>query len=129
MRIGAIAKQVGCHVETIRYYEKQGLIPPALREANGYGKYSDHHLGLLRLIRQAKGLGFSQDQIRSLSHMASKQTNACEEVHLLTVNQLAIIDEKIALLKKMKKDLQALSRSCEKNKKQGCPALSSLIER
>ena len=129
MRIGAIAKQVGCHVETIRYYEKQGLIPPAPREANGYGKYSDHHLELLRLIRHAKDLGFSQDQIRSLSHMASNQNNACEEVHRLTVNQLAIIDEKITLLKEMKKDLQTLSRSCEKNNRQGCPALSSLIER
>ena len=126
MRIGSIAKSVGCHVETIRYYEKVGLIPPAAREPNGYGRYTIEHLRLLRLIRHARDLGFSQDQIRNLSHLASHQDNACEEVHRLTKDQLTVIDEKMAHLRRMKKDLQALSRSCENNKQDSCPALQRL---
>lgn len=127
VKIGAIAKSVGCHVETVRYYEKVGLIPPVMRQANGYGSYSKQHLDLLRLIRHAKGLGFSQNQIRNLSQLAMQQDNACQDVHRLTKQQLAAIDEKMSQLREMKKDLQALSRSCEKNRNENCPALRRLI--
>ena len=127
MRIGVIARSVGCHVETVRYYEKVGLIPPALRQSNGYGIYSQQHLELLRLIRHAKDLGFSQQQIRNLSQLATQPGNACQEVHRLTKNQLAIIEEKMAKLRKMKRDLRALSRGCETNGLEGCPALERLI--
>jgi DNA-binding transcriptional MerR regulator len=126
MQIGTLAKSVGCHVETIRYYEKEGLIPPAKRAANGYGIYSENHLKLLRLIRHAKNLGFSQDQIRELSHLASLENNACDEVYQLTKIQLEIIDEKLINLKLMKKNLKNLSKACEENINENCPALERL---
>jgi DNA-binding transcriptional MerR regulator len=126
MQIGTLAKSVGCHVETIRYYEKEGLIPPAKRAANGYGIYSGNHLKPLRLIRHAKNLGFSQNQIRELSHLASLENNACDEVYQLTKIQLKIIDEKLTDLKSMKKNLKNLLNSCEGNTNENCPALERL---
>jgi DNA-binding transcriptional MerR regulator len=103
MRIGTLAKSVDCHVETVRYYEKEGLIPPAKKAPNGYGMYCDSHLKVLRLIRNAKNLGFSQVQIRELSQLALLQNRACNEVYQLTKIQLITIDQKLKDLKMMKK--------------------------
>ena len=127
MRIGAIAKSVGCHVETVRYYEKVGLLPPTKKSPNGYGMYSEQHLKLLRLIRHARDLGFTQNQIRNLSQLTSHRDNACNEVHRLTKDQLTIIDDKMEHLRRMRKDLKALSLSCEKNENDDCPALACLV--
>jgi len=127
MKIGALSKAVGCHVETVRYYEKEGLLPPATRAANGYGEYSDTHLKLLRLIRHAKGLGFSQTQMRELVRLTRKQDSACDEVHQLTLAQLSVIAEKLRALRKMQKALKELSSACERNQHVDCPVLEHLV--
>jgi DNA-binding transcriptional MerR regulator len=101
MRIGLLAKSANCHVETVRYYEKEGLIPPANKAPNGYGMYSDSHLKVLRLIRNAKILGYSQIQIRELSQLALLQNRVCNEVYQLTKSQLITIDQKLKDLKMM----------------------------
>jgi DNA-binding transcriptional MerR regulator len=126
MRIGTLAKAVGCHVETVRYYEKEGLIPPAKKAPNGYGIYSDRHLKILRLIRNAKNLGFSQVQIRELGQLELLQGRACDEVYELTKNQLVTIDQKLKDLKVMRKTLESLSATCEGNSNQNCPTLERL---
>ncbi len=126
MKIGALAKAVGCHVETVRYYEKEGLIPPAKKAPNGYGIYSDRHLKILRLIRNAKNLGFSQVQIRELGQLALLQGRACNEVHELTKNQLVTIDQKLQDLMVMRKTLESLSATCEVSSNQNCPTLERL---
>jgi DNA-binding transcriptional MerR regulator len=129
MRIGTLAKSVGCHVETVRYYEKEGLIPPAKKAANGYGMYSESHLKVLRLIRNAKDLGFSQIQIRELSHLALLQNRACNEVYQLTKTQLVTIDQKLEDLKVMRKTLKSLSVTCEQNSNDNCPVLERLASK
>jgi DNA-binding transcriptional MerR regulator len=126
MRIGTLAKAVGCHVETVRYYEKEGLIPPAKKAINGYGIYSDNHLKVLRLIRNAKTLGFSQIQIRELGQLALLQDRACNEVYQLTKNQLVTIDQKLKDLKMMRKTLKSLSVTCKQNSYESCPVLEQL---
>jgi DNA-binding transcriptional MerR regulator len=126
MRIGTLAKAVGCHVETVRYYEKEGLIPPAKKATNGYGIYSDNHLKVLRLIRNAKTLGFSQIQIRELGQLALLQDRACNEVYQLTKNQLVTIDQKLKDLKMMRKTLKSLSVTCKQNSYKSCPVLEQL---
>ena len=94
MKIGALAKSAGCHVETVRYYEKEGLLPPSAKLANGYSEYADLHLKLLLLIRHAKDFGFTQKQIRELVQLATSQNSPCEEVHQLTLAQLEVIEAK-----------------------------------
>jgi DNA-binding transcriptional MerR regulator len=129
MRIGILAKSANCHVETVRYYEKEGLIPPAKKMSNGYGLYSDSHLKVLRLIRNAKSLGFSQVQIRELSQLALLQDHACNEVYQLTKNQLITIDQKLKDLKVIRKSLNSLAVTCEKNSNENCPALERLASK
>jgi DNA-binding transcriptional MerR regulator len=126
MRIGILASSANCHVETVRYYEKEGLIPPANKAPNGYGMYSDSHLKVLRLIRNAKNLGFSQIQIRELSQLALLQNRGCNEVYQLAKKQLIAIDQKSDNLKMMRKTLKSLSDSCEGNANENCPALEQL---
>jgi len=126
MKIGTLAKAVGCHVETVRYYEKEGLLPPARRFANGYGEFTDTHLQLLRLIRHAKGLGFSQPQIRELVRLTIAKDNACEEVHRITLAQLDVVGEKLRSLRKIQNVLRKLSVACEQNEHADCPVLEQL---
>ncbi len=127
MKIGKLAKTVDCHVETVRYYEKQGLLPPAKKSANGYGNYSENHLRLLRLIRHAKGLGFSQTQVRQLVQLASGREGACDDVHELTLEQLHVVDSKLRELSKMKEALVRFSKACEENQDKDCPVLDELV--
>lgn len=127
MRIGVLAKSVGCHVETVRYYEKEGLLPPALKAPNGYGLYSEIHLKVLRLIRHAKGLGFSQPQIRELVRLATNKDNPCDNVYRLTEAQLTIIDAKLRELQHMRNALKRLSAACRKNEDGDCPVLEYLV--
>ena len=126
MKIGALAKSVDCHVETVRYYEKIGLIPPSIKASNGYGSYSENHLKILRLIRHAKSLGFSQQQIRELSQLATRQDNKCDDVYQMTITQLNFVDEKLKGLRRMRKALKNLSASCEQNLHESCPVLEQL---
>jgi len=127
MKIGALAKAVGCHVETVRYYEQKGLLPPAKHLANGYREFSDVHLQLLRLIRHAKGLGFSQPQIRELVRLSRSQVNACEEVHEITLAQLDVVAEKLRSLRKIQNTLRTLATACEQNKHADCPVLEQFV--
>jgi len=127
MKIGKLAKSVDCHVETVRYYEKLGLLPPAKKSANGYGEYSGNHLQLLRLIRHARGLGFSQPQVRQLVQLATNGENACDDVLSLTREQLGVVDRKLKELSRMKKALIRLSRTCEENRDNDCPVLGELV--
>lgn len=128
MKIGYLAKAIGCHVETVRYYEKEGLIPPAIKMANGYGDYSETHLKLLRLIRHAKSLGFSQQSVRELVELATNEGGACAEVHQLTNKQLDVVRHRLAGLRKMQKNLERLSTACEQNEQENCPVLEQLIQ-
>ena len=127
MKIGEMARAVNCHVETVRYYERQSLLPPAKKSANGYGEYSDNHLRLLRLIRHAKGLGFSQRQVRQLVQLATSREGACDNVLSLTREQLIMVDRKLQELSRMKKALMRLSRACEENQDNDCPVLEELV--
>ena len=129
MKIGTLAKFVGCHVETIRYYEKEKLLPPSDRAPNGYRVYSDEHLKLLRLIRYAKTLGFSQKQVRALVALATSQNDQCGEVHQLTLSQIEVVSEKLDALRRIKRALTTLSKACEENKHQNCPVLEIMVSK
>ena len=126
MKIGQLAKAVQCHVETVRYYEKQGLLPPAKKLSNGYGEYSNDHLQVLRLIRHAKSLGFSQSQIRQLVQLASERTEVCRDVYQVTQEQLKVVDDKLSELSKIKESLVRLSEACKNNRDNSCPILKEL---
>lgn len=127
MRISELAQAVECHVETVRYYEKIGLIPEATRKPNGYRDYSEKHLTYLRLIRRTRALGFSQGEVHELVNLIDTKDDSCEQVHSIVIKQVAALDKKLKELRRIKKALVRLSTSCENGAHHDCPALEELL--
>lgn len=104
LTIGELARATGTKVETVRYYERIGLLPAAPRTGSGqYRAYTGTTLGRLSFIRRARGLGFSLDQIRELLTLSDDRSHSCEAVDAIARTHLSEIQLKI-------KDLQALAR-------------------
>lgn len=101
MKIGDLARATGTKVETIRFYEAEGLIPAPARSAANYRLYEQAHLDRLSFIRRSRDLGFTLDQVRTLLRLADDRDASCAEVDALTATNIAEIDRKVA-------DLQAL---------------------
>ncbi len=113
MRIGEIAKRSHISTETLRYYEKQGLISPQSRSANGYRDYSEEALSHLRFIQRAKLVGFSLKECKDLlSIFISRDEHSCREVKALAESKLEEIEKKMQELKNMHQTLQAISDAC-----------------
>jgi len=128
---GKLAAQTGCNGETIRYYEKIGLLPAPARTPSGYRSYSDEHLRRLNFIMRARELGFSGDQVRELIELSdpgSDHTRA--EVKTLTERHIEAISSKISDLQRIKRRLNQISSFCDGSSRHAasCPILESLFE-
>jgi len=129
MQIGQLAKTVNCHIETIRYYEKIGLLLPAERQTNGYRIYTQTHLSHLRLIRRARSLGFTQDEVRDLVELTKLKKNTCDQVHQMALHQLNVMQKKLKEIQGMKKALRKLANACETGEHESCPVLNELTSK
>jgi MerR family mercuric resistance operon transcriptional regulator len=127
MRIGEMATQCSCSVETIRYYERVGLLPKPLRRLNGYREYQENHLKWLQFILKSRALGFSQDEVRGLLEVAEMSHPDCGQVHGILSQHLAGVDQKLADLERMKKALQRLQQRCESGDFVDCPVIDELM--
>jgi len=127
MKIGELAKAVDCHVETVRYYEKEGMLSEPPRSVNGYRMYTPQHLRQLRLIRRARDLGFPQEQVKSLIRLAHDVDSPCDDVYELTKSQVVNVDEKIKELKRLKSALVSMKKACEAGNQKSCPSLDNLF--
>jgi DNA-binding transcriptional MerR regulator len=83
LAIGALSERTGCKVETIRFYEREGLLPAPARSSGGYRLYSQDHLKRLTFIRRARALGFSIDEVRKLLTLADERKRPCAEVRVV----------------------------------------------
>lgn len=127
MTIGKLAKKCGVGVETVRFYEREGLIPQPERKPSGYRIYSAVAVNQIHFIRQAKELGFSLKEIRDLMGLRLDGEQTCEEVRSLAETKIADIEEKIALLQKMRITLGELVVACKNNKQtESCPILKAI---
>jgi Cu(I)-responsive transcriptional regulator len=111
--IGDLAKATGTKVVTVRYYEQIGLLPVPSRTAGNYRTYSNEHMRRLRFIRRCRDLGFTLDQIRDLLRLSSRKEQDCAEVDRITAQHLLEIEQKIADLKGLAKELRRLNSCCE----------------
>ncbi len=127
MTIGQLAKKAGLNVQTVRYYERIGLIDkPATNEA-GYRIYPEKAVEVLRFIKHAKEIGFSLKQIAEIFLIDSDKNNTCSRVKKLAQNKVAEIDKKINSLNLIKKELLNLISQCDaKTDKDDCPMLNVL---
>ena len=102
LTIGQLAKRARVHVETIRYYERHGLLPEPSRRASGYRQYSPVDVAYLRFIRRAKTLGFSLKEIKVLLGWRVEPTVGCRDVRAQAERKLSEVDAKIRVLEEMK---------------------------
>ena len=127
---GKLAAQIGCNIETIRYYEKVGIIPEPERTPVGYRVYDEEHVKRLQFILRAKELGFSPERIRELLNLSDEATHTRAEVKSLTEQHIQEVSRKIRDLTKLKKRLNAISSHCDGSDKsaKSCPILISLFQ-
>lgn len=107
MKINELSKQSGIHLETIRYYEKMGLMPAPKRLANGYRDYDYASLKQLKFIKTCRALGFTLAEIKFFNEMKTQQSQHCE-VDSMLAKHLVSVEEKIAELTEIKHFLQSL---------------------
>jgi len=125
LSIGQIAEQAGVAIDTVRYYERNGLLAPAGRLASGYRRYGANELQRLRFIRRAKGLGFTLDDIRALLALSDERDVA--EVKRAAQRKLDDIDHRIAELQRVRAGLNNLIAACPGHgRAEACPILNAL---
>lgn len=125
--IGALAKQSDVAIDTIRYYEREGLLPAPKRRASGYREYDASTIERVRFIRRGKDLGFSLDEIRDLLTLQADRTKGVEGIKQRASRRLDELNERIAQLSEMRDALARLVNECPGcGEPECCPILSSL---
>ncbi len=122
-----LAKKVHVNIETLRYYERRGLIPEPQRKESGYRQYSPDYVVRIHFIQKAKALGFTLEEIKELLLLRVDPQTSCDQVRERAEIKMAEMDKKIADLQKMKSALQMLTASCHSGGPKGeCPILEAL---
>ena len=130
LTIGHLAKESGVNLETVRYYERRGLIPKPPRSVSGYRLFPAEAARRLRFIRRAQELGFSLGEIRELLALRMKRGSRREDIRARAEAKIADIEQKIQTLTSMKKTLRNLTERCEGcGSPSDCPILESLERR
>ncbi len=127
MRIGELAADCDCPVETIRYYEKVGLLPEPVRRANGYRSYDELHRKWLQFILRSRELGFSQNEVRRLTDLAHQRRPACAEVHQLLEEHVSDVQRRVRKLERMEQALVRLKAQCHDGTLHECPVIDELM--
>ncbi|TAL73328.1 MAG: heavy metal-responsive transcriptional regulator [Rhodanobacter sp.] len=127
LTIGSVARRVGVAIDTIRYYEREGLLPEPLRRASGYRSYGEAAVLQLRFIRRAKELGFTLEEIRELLALSADRQHGVKAVKQRARKRLDAITERIAELTRVRDALAELVASCPGHgTPEQCPILRSL---
>lgn len=121
-----LAKRAGVNLETVLFYERNGLMPEPIRNAARYRQYCATDLKRLRFIRRSKELGFSITETRQLLSMSDGQ-NTCGDIQVFAEGHIRSIKSKISDLKKMQKTLSELADSCADNRSTECPMIDTLM--
>lgn len=112
MKIGALAEATGTPVETIRFYEREGLLPPPARADNNYRMYLPAHVERLAFIRQCRNLDMGLDEIRALIGLRESPSQDCGEINALLDEHIGHVAQRIRELRALEKDLKALRARC-----------------
>ena len=127
LTIGMLAKRGGVNVETIRYYQRRGLLQEPARPSGGFRHYPSDTVKRVRFIKRAQALGFTLEEIAGL--LALDERKACLETRGIAAHKLELIEEKIAGLTKIRKALTRLVRQCDASSAGApCPIIHLLID-
>ncbi len=126
MGIGALARRTGCKVETVRYYEHIGVLPPPPRSPGGQRRYGEAHLKRLNFIRRARELGFTLDGVRALLDLADERAGSCAEVETIAGAHLDVVRDKLTDLERLETVLADLVARCRGGTVPRCPIIEAL---
>ena len=112
MRIGKVSREAGVNAQTLRYYERRGLLPKTGRLASGYREYDPATVGLVKFIRNAQELGFTLNEIRELIALRDNRSRSNEDVRGVATRKIEEMDRRIRKLTEMKGELAALVERC-----------------
>jgi len=124
--IGKLSALADVNAETIRYFEKIGMMPRAPRNDSGYRVYTSEHLLRLLFIRRARELGFSQSEVRRLLTLVDEHSYTCAQVREMTARQLASVSKKIDDLRKLEAVLADMVARCDGGEVPECPIVDIL---
>jgi Hg(II)-responsive transcriptional regulator len=126
VRTGELAAEAGVNVETLRYYERRGILAKPKRLPSGYREYPPDAVRLLRFVKRAQGLGFTLHEIEELLRLRESKRASCANVKAAAEMKIVDIEAKIASLRSMKRALGVLVEACGSRKALTCPILESL---
>jgi len=126
LTIGELGRLTGTKVETIRYYERIGLLAAPERTAGNYRAYGPDHLNRLSFIRRSRDLGFSLDQIRTLLDLSDDHQRPCEAIDAIAKEHLAEVDRKIADLRALRRELSSMIDQCRCGTVADCRIIEAL---
>jgi len=124
---GVVAERTGVNIETVRYYERIGLLPEPPRSVGGHRLYNEDLLRRLNFIRRSRELGFTLDEVRGLLRLVDGGDYTCGEVEALTSAHLGEVRRKLADLKRMEKVLREMVARCEGGEVPECPVIEALF--
>ena len=125
-QIGVLSQRSAVNIETIRYYERIGLVPKPPRSGGGYRRYGVPDVERLTFIRRVRDLGFSLEEVRRLLGLADRKSSSCRRVHEIAAGHLAEVHAKIADLSRMEKVLADMVKTCARGTMPECPLLATL---
>lgn len=128
LSIGALAKRAATKVQTIRFYESEGLMPEPARSEGGQRRYAKAHADRLAFIRHARELGFPLDAIRELLKFVDKPDQSCAQVDRVARDVLADVEAKVARLEALRAELQRMLRQCRHGRVSDCRIIQVLAD-
>jgi Cd(II)/Pb(II)-responsive transcriptional regulator len=127
MRIGELASRAACEVQTVRFYEREGLLEEPAREASGYRRYEKRHLARLNFIRHCRSLDVPLPEVRQLLAFAARPDQSCVQVNELLDEHVALVKSRIEALRGLETQLTALRRTCDGDTSHPCAILKSFM--
>ncbi|GAB2617465.1 heavy metal-responsive transcriptional regulator [Novilysobacter erysipheiresistens] len=129
MQIGQLAQRADVAIDTVRYYERNGILPKPERQASGYRRYSEDDVARLQFVRRAKALGFTLVEIRDLLELSGRRADDMAGLKVAATEKLADVEHKLEELTRIRDGLQALVASCPGHGPlDRCPILAALAE-
>lgn len=128
MQIGELSQRTGVKVDTIRYYEKSGILPKPPRTAGGYRVYREDDLNRLNFIVRCRQLGFSMRDIANLLELVDEHDYTCADVRDMTLGHATVVRAKIADLQRLEAALRSIASKCTGNKVPECPIIDALLD-
>lgn len=126
LTIGRLASATGCNVQTVRYYEQIGLLPPPARSEGNQRLYGEPDVGRLRFIRHARELGFPLEAVRDLLSLADRPDQPCDAADAIARAQLAEVERRIASLQSLRVELNRMIEQCSGGRISDCRVIESL---